>query len=86
MLATISGRANYTDPGEKFESIAMMLFQPMTQNGPSPGPSPIVKLFDARTEREMTEQEYFAELLETFNRRNPHVAIEEGLDPLEEDE
>src|SRR5439155_17728926 len=27
LLATISGRANYADPGEKFESITLMLFQ-----------------------------------------------------------
>ncbi|MGC8638844.1 MAG: hypothetical protein ACP5XB_03070 [Isosphaeraceae bacterium] len=32
LLATISGRQEYTDPGEKFENVTMMLFQPVTHD------------------------------------------------------
>jgi hypothetical protein len=28
LLATISGREEYTDPGEKFENITLLLFSP----------------------------------------------------------
>src|SRR5579884_4296690 len=30
LLATVSGRREYTDPGEKFENITLMLFEPVT--------------------------------------------------------
>jgi len=80
LLATISGREDYTDPGEKFESIALMLFQPI-----SAVTRPSLKLFDAVTEREVTEPNYFRGLKDLFNRRNPHVAIEEEHDPLDGD-
>ena len=82
LLSTISGRANYTDPGEKFESIALLLFQPVIDGDPPPS----IRVFDAITGAELSEEQYFRNMRETFNRRNPHVAIEEGLDPLEEDE
>jgi len=81
LLATISGRSNYTDPGEKFEGIALLLFQPLVTGGPPPS----VRIFDALSEREITEEEYFHAMRETFNRRNPHIAIEEGLDPLDDE-
>ena len=58
LLATISGREEYTDPGEKFEQITMMLFQPAMDSVPLPW----VRLIDTRTQREMSEQEYFLEL------------------------
>ena len=32
LLSTISGRRDYTDPGEKFENITMLLFQPLTND------------------------------------------------------
>jgi hypothetical protein len=78
LLATISGRENYTDPGEKFESIALMLFQPITAEV-SVG---CVRLFDALTEVEMEEPAYLRQMKELFTRRNPHVALEEGIAPL----
>jgi hypothetical protein len=81
LLATISGRANYTDPGEKFESVTGMLFQPIMPKGSRVS----VRLFDALTEVQVSEQDYFRGLKELFNRRNPHVALEENIAPLGED-
>ncbi len=73
LLSTISGRAEYTDPGEKFENVTLMLFQPLC-----PGTTePSVRLIDSITQAEMTEQEYFLKLREIYNRRNPHAAIGE---------
>lgn len=81
LFATISGRAEYTDPGEKFEDVAMMLFQPMTPGDDSLCPLPWVKLIDAASRQEVSEAEYFVRLLSLFNTRNPHIAIEsEGED------
>ena len=78
LVATISGRDDYTGPGEKFESIAVMLFQPVTATAKTPQ----VNLFDALTEKEVAETDYFRGLKDLFNRRNPHVAIEEKIEPL----
>jgi hypothetical protein len=36
---------------------------------------PDVKLFDTRSKEELSEEQYFAKLLELHNRRNPHVMI-----------
>ena len=78
LCATISGRAQYTDPGEKFENVTMMLYQAVTPRGPAPW----VKLFDASSGAEMTEDEYFRMLRQLFNRRNPHAMVgEETADP-----
>jgi hypothetical protein len=76
LLATISGRDEYTDPGEKFESVAMMLYQPVTEAGLPPA----VRTFDATTEREWGEREYFLHLRGLFNRRNPHATVGEEDD------
>jgi hypothetical protein len=73
LLATISGRQEYTDPGEKFENITMMLFQPVTESGPAPW----VRLFDTVTQQEMSEQPYLHMLRAIYNRRNPHAALGE---------
>src|SRR6266852_8112466 len=69
LLSTISGREEYTGPGEKFENITMMLFQPVVAGGPDPS----VRLLDSVTGREMSEQEYFGMIREIYNRRNPHA-------------
>jgi hypothetical protein len=71
LLATISGREEYTDPGEKFEHAAVMLFQPLSENGPPP----TVRLYDAATMQELTETQYFTQLRDIYNMRNPHAAI-----------
>src|SRR5579862_2141235 len=74
LLSTISGRREYTDPGEKFENITMMLFQPVTID---PKVEPWIKLIDTVTSTEMTEDEYADMLRQIYNRRNPHAAIGE---------
>jgi len=81
LFATISGREEYTDPGEKFENVTMMLFQPIVENGPEPW----VKLIDTNTRLEMTEEEYFSLLRETYNNRNPHAVIGEENSSDEEE-
>jgi hypothetical protein len=78
LLATISGRDDYTGPGEKFESITLMLFEPVTAEVSMPR----VQLFDALTEGKTSEEAYFRGLKDLFNRRNPHVALEEDIEPL----
>lgn len=73
LLSTISDRHEYTDPGEKFENVTMMLFQPVTPEGPPPW----VKLLDAVTGNELDEASYFRSLRELHNSRNPHAVIGE---------
>lgn len=69
LFGTISGRRDYTDPGEKFESITMMLFEPSGGT---------VRLVDAQSETDLTEEQYFQRLREIYNTRNPHASIDEG--------
>jgi hypothetical protein len=69
----VSGRQEYTDPPEKFEHFAMMLFEPFTQGGAAP----TLKLIDAISLAEISEQEYFQRVREIYNKRNPHAIIEE---------
>ena len=77
LLATISGREDYTDPGEKFENVTLLLFQPVVTGGPEP----VVRLIDARTRLEIDEQAYFSRLRAIYNERNPHAIIgEEAVD------
>jgi hypothetical protein len=83
LFATVTGRENYTDPGEKFENVTMMLFQPVIEKGPKPW----VKLFDARTGKELKEPSYWELLRQIYNNRNPHAIIgEEELGDGETDE
>ena len=49
----------------------MMLFQPVTLDG---RPSAL-KLIDAASKDEITEQEYFLKAREIYNARNPHAAV-----------
>jgi hypothetical protein len=81
LLSTISGRQDYTDPGEKFENVTMMLFQPVTSDSSQ---HPWFKLIDCVSNKEMSESEYFEMLRQLFNKRNPHTAI--GPDIIEIDE
>lgn len=78
LLASVSGRQEYTDPGEKFENVTMLLFQPVTDD---PSLAPFVKLVDSVTREVLDEATYFDSLRKIFNRRNPHMAIgEESID------
>ena len=81
LLATISGRREYTDPGEKFEDVTMMLFQPVTDRGPEP----YVRLIDARARQEIHEEAYFLRLRALYDIRNPHAAIGEEIAVAEDE-
>ncbi len=72
LLATTSGRIEYTDPGEKFENVTMLLFHPVGQGKTKAR----VRLFDTKTETELTEIDYFKKLRNIYNVRNPHGVIE----------
>jgi hypothetical protein len=80
LFATISGREEYTDPGEKFENVTMMLFQPVLQDNAPPW----VRLFDSTDRHEISEQDYFLLLRSIHNYRNPHAVIGEESDPNDE--
>ena len=71
LMSTISGREEYTDPGEKFESVTMLLFHPADEAGEGAW----VKLFDADTGEQVTEDDYFAGMIALYNRRNPHAEV-----------
>jgi hypothetical protein len=73
LFATVTGRRDYTDPGEKFENVTMMLFEPWTE----PNPTGTFKLFDAKTGQVLTEEQYFENLRQIYNGRNPHALIGE---------
>jgi hypothetical protein len=73
LFKTISGRKEYTDPGEKFENITMMLYQPIVN-----ADTPIwTKLFDCLSGEELSEDAYFSMLRNIYNLRNPHAVIGE---------
>jgi hypothetical protein len=76
LFRTIDGRREYTDPGEKFENVTMMLYQP---NKDDSSQAVHVTLFDAHTGNELTEEEYFQDIRRLYNQRNPHAAIGEEI-------
>ena len=77
LFATISGREQYTDPGEKFENVTMLLYRPVTADDAASA----VQLIDARGSAEMAEDEYFRTLRQLHNDRNPHAQVGvEGFD------
>lgn len=75
MLATVSGRNGYTDAGEKFENITLILFKPLR----APRDVPAFKLFDVITGKQITEGQYFKRLVELHDLRNPHCPIAEDV-------
>ena len=83
LFATISGRREYTDPGEKFENVTLLLFQPVTED---PAIQPWIKLFDAAEDRELSEAEYFDRIRRVFNARNPHIAVGDEFLPDDGDD
>ena len=66
MMASISGRENYSDTPESFEDATMLRYRP--DNHPE-GPS--VALFRAEGLVSISEGEYIERLRRTYNRRNP---------------
>src|SRR5207253_1604545 len=73
LFATVSGRRDYTDPGEKFENVTLMLFEPATGKRRKP----TFQLFDARSRKLTTEDDYFLTLRQIYNDRNPHAQVGE---------
>ncbi len=73
LFSTISGRREYTDPGEKFENVSMMLYQPMGSDR-----DPWVKLVNCDTRKELSEADYFSHLRDIYNARNPHSIIDDS--------
>jgi hypothetical protein len=73
LFATVSGRKDYTDPGEKFENVTMMLFEPVASDRPSGD----FQLYDAKTEQLITEDDYLQTVRRIYNERNPHALIGE---------
>jgi len=55
LMASISGREEYIDPGEKFENTTMMLFRAVTGKSQKPR----IRLFNATGEVEISESGYF---------------------------
>ena len=80
LFATISGREEYTDPGEKFENVTMMLVGPCRDGGEEPW----LRLVDTVTGKEISEEDYFQLLRRIFNERNPHATV--GEDDWQEEE
>lgn len=76
LLSTVGGRSGYTDAGEKFENITLMLFKPLAK----PGDKGSFRLFDAMTEEELTEAQYFLRLRDQHDLRNPHAPIVDDAD------
>lgn len=72
LFSTISGREEYTDPGEKFENVTMMLFQPITKMDSSSS----IRLINTNLGEEIDERDYFRLLLDIHNVRNPHATID----------
>jgi hypothetical protein len=81
LLSTISGRREYTDPGEKFENIVMLLFQSRSDDLTV---VPWVRLIETITGRELTEPQYFDSIRQIYNRRNPHAAVGDDIIELED--
>lgn len=73
LFGTVSGRREYTDPGEKFENVTLMLYEAPADGGVVPS----VRLVNADTQRELTEQDYYQLLRDLYNTRNPQAAIGE---------
>lgn len=78
LFGTISGRVQYTDPPEKFESVAIMLYRPVGRDRPPA----LLKLVETVSGREMSEHEYFLGLRDIFNARNPHASVGETDEDL----
>jgi hypothetical protein len=80
LFGTITGRADYTSAGEKFEDFVMMLFNPVQ---PAPAPGPWVRLYAASllaaSPGEISEAAYLAHLQDLYNTRNPHRPIGTAL-------
>lgn len=73
LYGTITGRAVYGDPPEKFENVTVMLHRPLTDS--SRPDDTWVRLYQAGTVAEVSEEAYLATLLDLYNQRNPHAMV-----------
>ena len=77
LYGTISGRVAYGDPAEKFEDVTLMLHRPLSDSA-SPG-DVWVRLYKAGMMSEVSEEDYFHDLRELYNQRNPHAMVGESF-------
>ena len=86
LYGTISGRVAYGDPAEKFENVTLMLHRPLSD--PAEPDDAWVRLYRAGSMEEVSEEDYFIDLRELYNQRNPHAMVGElfGEDDAEFDE
>ncbi len=77
----LSGRHEYTDPGEKFENVTAICYRPVTGSSSEPE---ILRLVDCTSMREVSEDEYFELLRSIYNDRNPHAPVGEEFTELED--
>ena len=61
----------------------MLLFQPLTEND---SVKPWVKVIDALNKQELSEAQYFENIRQIYNRRNPHVAVGDDMLDLDADD
>jgi hypothetical protein len=71
LLASVSGRDDYTGAPEKFENASLLLYEPA--GGQSP--PAIVRIVNASSGSAIAEADYFRLLRELYNIRNPHNRI-----------
>jgi hypothetical protein len=81
LFSLASGRREYTDPGEKFENVTAICYQPMTAAHPDPV---VVRMVDCTTLKPIDEPGYFELLRSIYNDRNPHAPIGGEFYGLEE--
>lgn len=77
LYGTISGRVAYGDPAEKFENVTLMLHRPLSDPA-APGDA-WVRLYKAGSMQEVNELDYFLDLRELYNQRNPHAMVGEAF-------
>lgn len=80
LYGTISGRAAYMDPAEKFEDVVLMLYRPLT-SADHPEDVWIELHRSGPVEAKLSEVEYFDTLRELYNQRNPHAMVGEMAEP-----
>jgi hypothetical protein len=71
LLATVSGRKDYTDAGEKFENVTLLKFMPLKSVGGAVG----LTLVNADSGSIVTEADFFLRLRDLHDLRNPHAAL-----------
>jgi len=84
LLGTISGRADYVSPGEKFEDVMLMLFQPLREKNGEPRVRLCAATVRPEIAHEISESQYFEHLRAIYNVRNPHAQV--GVERLDHED